>query len=470
MPLNVQSASAIAAQIQTTITSLTSKVKNFTAGSIAGALTNAVTAQIMFLQTQAQYLQGVTRAATSSGADLTSFVSDYFLSPPRLVAIAPYGQATFSKFSPASTNLLIPVGAIIQTSVLPPLIPVQYQVIADVTNANYNSTLNGYQILAGQTSVAATVQYIFPSTNLTSGTLGNVQAGALTVIVTPLGGNADSVTNLVAITNGVDQETDAALRVRFKNYISSLAKASSNALSAAVAAVQNGLTFSVNDGVNGTFSTLTAATAVGTVAATPLSMTGITAGAVVDMELGQANYEQVTVISVTGTTFTAAFTKTHAIGATVNVVQSAFFTVVVDDGSGAIPAATLTAVTAAVDATRAAGVGRSVQAPVNVPITITVSTVIQPSFTATTVKAAIQAAIIAYVNANGVGGYSAQTGASSGFLSYVGIANVIGAFQGTASTQGLASFSNLLVNGGTSNVLVGPYQLARATTSTVTVS
>src|SRR3974390_2579604 len=54
-----------------------------------------------------------TRAATSNGADLDSWMADLTLT--RLPAVAATGTVTFSRFTP-SMSALIPAGALIRTS------------------------------------------------------------------------------------------------------------------------------------------------------------------------------------------------------------------------------------------------------------------------------------------------------------------------------------------------------------------
>ena len=408
MPLPVQSASQFVAGIQNAIVAFTSKVKNFTSGSVAGAITNAVAAQLLFIQQQAVYQVAITRAATSNGADLTSFVADYLLSPPRLLIVAPYGQATFGKYQAATTQCVIPVGSVIQTPTLPPNSPVQYLVIADPTNVNYNpalGTIGGYAIQPGGYSVNATVQAIIPS-GVTDGTTLNVQPGALSVIVTP-GIPCDTVTNATAILNGVAQETDPALRVRFQKYISSLTKGSLNAVATAILSVQAGLSYVINEGLD-----------------------------------------------------------------PYGGVQTSNFAVIVDDGSGAVSPAILANIATAIDVVRAAGITRSVTAPTNVTITVLVNgTTYFPNFSSGAVKTALQAAIIAWVNTNGVGGANVGNAYTPSLaLSYADLLTVIAGFIGTGVGQGLMGYSSVTINSVTGNISLTGFQLARASAATVTIN
>jgi len=400
MPLTVQTPTQVIANLQTVITAYTAKVKNFTSGSIAGSIVNSFAAMVLFLQQQAQYLVTVSRAATSVGVDLTSFVADYYLSPTRVAATFAQGPVTFTRFQVAPAQVVIPVGTIIQNKVLPPLATIQYQVIADTTNANFNASSNGYLIAAGASTVSVTVQA------LTAGSANNVQAGAL-ISINSTGVPADTVVQSFAIQNGFDAENDAALRVRFQAYISSLAKATASSVKSAILSTQTGLTFTINDGLNAAGS-----------------------------------------------------------------AQSAFFTIVADDGSAAIPANTLSTISNAVTLVRAAGVSFTAVAPANVTITVALTgTTIQTSFNAAAVRSAVQLALIAYINANGVGGANVSNAyVPSGILPIAGLQSVIANFIGATSGQGLIGYTSLTLNGSASNVALTTYQLANATTGSVTVS
>lgn len=404
MPLSTQSAQGFQQTLQSGITTFTNRIKNFGPNSVAGAIVNAVSAMLLFLQSQAQYIVNVTRAATSTGVDLTSFVTDYQLSPPRLLAIPPQGQVTFSKFQAAIVPTVLPVGTVIQTNASPPSVPISYQVIADTSNGAYNAALNGYVCPVNGTSVSATCQAIMTPGD-TQAVNYNALAGTLSVIVSS-GVPFDSCSNANDITNGVNQETDAALRVRFQYYIQSLSKATRSSLASAIASTQAGLTFTINDGLD---------------------------------QNGNP--------------------------------KSAYFTAVIDDGSGAISSGLLANIGTALDAVRAAGISRSVIAPTNITITINVTgTTVLQGFTTTGVRNAIQTALINYVNANGVGGYSSSTGVASGKLSYVGVANVVASFIGSGANQGLSSYGGITINSGTTDITLTTYQLARTASANVTVN
>ncbi|MDB5093524.1 MAG: putative phage baseplate protein [Candidatus Eremiobacteraeota bacterium] len=152
--------------------------------------------------------------------------------------------------------------------------------------------------------------------------------------------------------------------------------------------------------------------------------------------------------------------------------QTPNVTIVADDGSGAIPSQTITAIYAAVDLKRAPGMPRTVVAPTNVPLTIEVNgTTIASGATGATVRQAIQTAIIQFVAANGVGGANALTGyVPSLKFPYVPLANLVASFIGTGATEGLASYSSITINGSSADVPLTTFQLATAVAANITVS
>ena len=76
------------------------------------------------------------------------------------------------------------------------------------------------------------------------GVAGNVGAGTISLLASGISG-VDTVTNPVAFATGIDAETDDAARARFGQFIASLAKATAQAVGAAVAGVQSGLLYQV---------------------------------------------------------------------------------------------------------------------------------------------------------------------------------------------------------------------------------
>lgn len=428
MPLTTSTPQSIFQGVTSAITALYTRRNpsqsplNFTSGSMLGAIANAVVAWLFFLQQQIAYVYSVTRAGTSTGADLTSWGADYGLNPTRvaptyannvgnpsyvtLISNTPLGaQAILPASAPATSSNGVATpptgnGVVIQDGSVPPASPLQFVLIADPANPNYNAGMGGYVAPAGATSLTVTVQA------LAGGTAGNAVAGTLQKIVTP-GVPFSSVTQSNDILNGQNQETDIALRARQLTYVGALASSSRPALIGRITALQPALTLAFQE-------------------------------------------------------------------------SQPAFTVYVDDGSGAIPAITIANVQTVINANRAAGTGAATAAaPANQTITVSVTgTTAQSGFNILTVRAAIQAAIIAYINANGVGGanasnsYGYATGAYAppNTLPYAGIVSVVASFIGLNVGQGLAGYSAITVNSGTSNVAITNAQLARATTGSVTVA
>ena len=192
------------------------------------AVFEATAAQDVYLEFLLQVIWAAARASTAQSSDLDTFVNDFGLT--RLPATYAQGPVTLSALSAPVTAVPVAAGTIVQT----PGGAIQYQLVADTTQAAWNPTLNAYVLQAGQTSITATAQATV------AGSVDNVQPGQLTQFGTAVAG-VTTVTNTIAITNGLDQETDPALRARFVSYLASLSKATLQACLFAINSVQQGL-------------------------------------------------------------------------------------------------------------------------------------------------------------------------------------------------------------------------------------
>jgi uncharacterized phage protein gp47/JayE len=239
--LQTYTLSQLVSNIATAVQGAASALVDFTVGSVLRAIAEAVSGVCLWLQAIILQLLTVTRASTSVGTDLDSWMADYNFT--RLAAVASTGQVTFSRFT-ATQQAVVPVGATVQSSDGTQ----NFTVLLDTTNSAYNASLGGYVLPANTGSVTVTVQ------DQVAGSAGNVQAGAITVITTPIPG-VDTVTNASAFTNGIDAETDAAFRARFQLYLASLSEATLAAVENAIAGVQQGLTYTVTENYdyNGTY-------------------------------------------------------------------------------------------------------------------------------------------------------------------------------------------------------------------------
>lgn len=215
----------------TAIQGYASVLVDLTIGSILRAIVEANAAVAIWLQSLIVQVLAITRASTSSGADLDSWVADFGVA--RLPATFATGQVTFSRFT-STQQAVVPIGATVQTGDGSQ----QYIVVADATNPAYYGTLGGYVMGAGTASVTV------PVVALVAGSAGNAIAGAVSVIAGAIAG-VDTVTNAAGFVNGADAESDAALRTRFIAYVRSLSKATKDAVGYAIASLQQGVTYSL---------------------------------------------------------------------------------------------------------------------------------------------------------------------------------------------------------------------------------
>src|ERR1700744_2456182 len=110
----------------------------FSSGDVLLALFQSVSVQLDFLQAQVQVVLNLSRAQTSTGADLDSWMAQFsFL---RLPATYATGPELFLRATPASTQIAIPAGSIVQTVGG----GVQYQVVEDTTQTAWSPALNSY--------------------------------------------------------------------------------------------------------------------------------------------------------------------------------------------------------------------------------------------------------------------------------------------------------------------------------------
>jgi uncharacterized phage protein gp47/JayE len=200
-------------------------------GSILRSLVEANSAVILWLQGLILQLMATTRAATSNGSDLDTWVADYGLT--RLPAVAATGQVSFARFT-STLQAVVPIGAGVQTGDGSQ----KYTVTADTTNPNYSATLGGYVLAAGVSSINV------PVVASTAGAGANALAGQINTLTTSIPG-VDTVTNASAFTNGANAETDAALRARFITFVASLSKATKGAVGYAITSLQQGLSYAL---------------------------------------------------------------------------------------------------------------------------------------------------------------------------------------------------------------------------------
>jgi len=213
----------------TAIQGSSSSLVDLSIGSILRSIVESSSAVAMWLQGMILQLLAITRATTSTGSDLDSWVADYGIT--RLPANRATGRVTFSRFT-ATNQATIPVGALVQSSDGSQ----QYAVTADTTNINFYQGSGLYILLAGVQSITIPVQAVI------AGFSANAAIGGINTVAQSIPG-VDAVTNSAAIENGSDAESDADLRARFIAYIASLSKATKQSVGYAASSLQIGLSY-----------------------------------------------------------------------------------------------------------------------------------------------------------------------------------------------------------------------------------
>jgi uncharacterized phage protein gp47/JayE len=238
MQLSLQNFSTLVEGMAAAVQGAANALLDLTVGSVLRAILEANAALALWMQWLMVQTLATTRLATSSGADCDSFAADFSFA--RLPAVAATGQVTFARFTP-SIAAFIPVGTGVSTADNSQ----NFVVIADPANPAYNASAGGYTLAAGLSSVTAAL------VANEAGSAGNVQPGAISLLSSAVSG-VDTVSNAQALTGGADAETDTAFRARFGNYLASLSRATNLAIGAAIAAIQQGLSYSVRENVNQT--------------------------------------------------------------------------------------------------------------------------------------------------------------------------------------------------------------------------
>jgi len=224
----------MAAQLQASASTLL----DLTIGSTLRAVIEASASIGLWMQWLSLLVLQTTRAATSNGPDLDTWMGDFSLT--RLPATPAVGMVTFSRFTPTQPALL-PAGTLVLTADGSQ----SFAVSIDTTSQAWSTAQNGYVIAAGAPSLSV------PVVAVTAGSAGNVQAGTITLLGSALPG-IDTVQNAAPMQGGLDAEADAAFRARFQAYINSRSRATPAAVAYAVTSVQQGLDYTIQENVDPT--------------------------------------------------------------------------------------------------------------------------------------------------------------------------------------------------------------------------
>ncbi|KAF1009475.1 MAG: hypothetical protein GAK28_00113 [Luteibacter sp.] len=239
--VNSKSFSQLVTDFAVSVQARASALVDFTVGSILRATAESQASVVIWLEGLILLLLATTRAATSNGPDLDSWMADFQFF--RLQAATATGQVVFARFTPGM-QAVVPIGAVVQTADG----TLRYSVVVDATNAAYSAQLGGYVILPAAASMSV------PVVAASAGAAYNVVAGAISVLAQAVP-YVDTVTNLVPITNGADAEQDGAFRARFVAYIASLSRATKQAILNAITSLKIGATASLaeNQDYNGNY-------------------------------------------------------------------------------------------------------------------------------------------------------------------------------------------------------------------------
>lgn len=224
----------------TAIQGASSRLLDLTVGSILRAVVEANAGVVLWLQSLVLKVLQITRASTSTGVDLDTWVQDYGMT--RLAARKASGLVTFrrSTVTPQSPRAVILAAGLAPQVVQTSVGARKFVVVQDLDHPNYSPGENGYVLEQGAESITVPVEA------LVAGSSGNVVAGAIDQIVGSLPG-VDLVENEDAFENGRDAETDAALRARFVSFIGALSKATKVAIGHEIASLQQGLDYTITE-------------------------------------------------------------------------------------------------------------------------------------------------------------------------------------------------------------------------------
>lgn len=238
MQLLLRNFTTLVEQTAAAVQGSATQLLDFTTGSVLRAILEANASLALWLQWLILLVLQTTRLATSSGTDADSFGADFGMT--RLAAVAGQGSVTFSRYT-ASMTALIPAGAIVTTADSAS----QFAVGVDLTNPAWSAAQNGYLLGAGVGSITV------PISATLAGSAGNVLPGTISLIASALPG-IDTVTNALALTGGLDAESDVAFRLRFQGFIDSRTRATVQAVTYAATSLQQGVTCTVQENTDGT--------------------------------------------------------------------------------------------------------------------------------------------------------------------------------------------------------------------------
>ena len=237
MKLNLRGFGQLVEDMSAALQSSATALVDVSVGSVVRAIFEANASVVLWLQWLILQVLQMTRASTSVGGDLDTWMLDFGLA--RLPAVASTGIVTFSRFVP-TLAATIPVGSIVKTADG----SLSFAVAEDRSISIWESSSSAYVIPSGVAAVDV------PVVCTTSGLTGNVLSRAINIIAASLPG-VDQVNNSNPLSTGADAETDAAFRNRFQLYLASRSRATFAAVENAIANVRQGLDVYIGENTGG---------------------------------------------------------------------------------------------------------------------------------------------------------------------------------------------------------------------------
>lgn len=235
MQLQLRDFASLVSQAAAAVQGASRALIDLSVGSVLRAVLEANASIALWLQWLIVQVLGMTRASTSEGADLESWMADFGM--VRLPAVAAVGQVRFGRFA-TTEPALVPAGTLVRTADAGQ----GFVVGIDSGHPAWSAGLGGYVLGVGVGSVLVPVQAE------TAGTAGNVLGGAIALIADALAG-VDTVSNDNPLAGGLDAESDEALRLRFRDYMASLSRATPVAVGYAVASLRQGMRWHVAEDI-----------------------------------------------------------------------------------------------------------------------------------------------------------------------------------------------------------------------------
>jgi len=229
MAINTQTKTGLVGQMVTAVQSWASGFVDFAIGSIPLAVVEAVADVALWLQGLIIYLLTITRAATSTGSNLDTWLADFGYT--RAQAIAATVNLTFGRYN-SSGATYVPVGASVQSADGSQI----FIVGTNIANGAYSATAGGAGVPGYVLGIGTATVANVPAAASAASAASNVLAGTLVVITSPITG-IDYVTNPTAAISGANAATDTQARAGFVTYLALLARATPAAVAAAAAGV-----------------------------------------------------------------------------------------------------------------------------------------------------------------------------------------------------------------------------------------